>query len=158
MTQHEAERVSRRRWPPPAPGTTRRSAAGSTEAGIRTGTTAKAGPLSSPRRCGVTSRRWGSSSGAACKVLSLFSNQELLSEPVIARVDEEVCAGCGYCVETCAYGAPALDPVTGKASVNTAICEGCGACAVACPSGAMGHRNFTARQFMELVENALRDY
>ncbi len=99
-----------------------------------------------------------SSSGAASKVLSLFSNEELLNDPVVAFVDEEVCSGCGYCVAACAFGAPELDPVTGKARVNASICQGCGACAVACPSEAMGHKNFSTRQFIDLIENALKEY
>jgi heterodisulfide reductase subunit A len=99
-----------------------------------------------------------SASGAAAKVLSLFSRKELLHDPVIAEVDEEVCAGCGRCVEVCAYGAPVLDERKGVARVNPAVCEGCGACAAGCPSGAMRHRNFGKRQFLDLIDNAVRDY
>jgi heterodisulfide reductase subunit A len=35
-------------------------------------------------------------SGAASKILSLFSRKELLHEPQIACVDQEVCSGCGW--------------------------------------------------------------
>ena len=99
-----------------------------------------------------------SASGAASKVLSLFSRKELLHEPEIAHVDEEVCSGCGLCVSICAYKAPELDPKKRVARVNEALCEGCGACAALCPSGAMQHRNFSNRQFFEMIEVAAGDY
>ncbi len=99
-----------------------------------------------------------SASGAASKVISQFSREELLHDPVIAEVDPEVCSACGKCVDVCAYGAPFIDEKKRVACVNVAICEGCGACAAACPSGAMRHRNFTARQFMEMVDNAVKTY
>jgi heterodisulfide reductase subunit A len=99
-----------------------------------------------------------SASGAASKVLSLFSRKELLHEPEIAHVDEEVCAGCGLCVSICAYGAPALDEQRRVARINEALCEGCGACAALCPSGAMEHKNFSSRQFFEMIDVAAADY
>ena len=99
-----------------------------------------------------------SASGSASKILSLFSRKELLHEPMIASVDEEVCSGCGYCVSICAYKAIELDTRRRVARVNEAVCEGCGACAVTCPSGAMQHKNFTARQFFEMIDVATGAY
>ena len=91
-------------------------------------------------------------SGAASKVLSLFSRKELLHEPTVASVDEEVCSGCGYCASVCAYKAIEIDPRRRVAVVNEAVCEGCGACAATCPSGAIQHKNFTFRQFFEMID------
>ena len=99
-----------------------------------------------------------SASGSASKILSLFSRKELLHEPMIASVDDEVCSGCGYCVSICAYKAIELDTRRRVARVNEAVCEGCGACAVTCPSGAMQHKNFTARQFFEMIDVATGAY
>jgi len=99
-----------------------------------------------------------SASGSASKILSLFSRKELLHEPTIASVDEEVCSGCGYCVSICAYRAIELDTRRRVARVNEAVCEGCGACAVTCPSGAMQHKNSTARQFFEMIDVATGAY
>ena len=99
-----------------------------------------------------------SASGAASKILSLFSRRELLHEPTVAVVDPEVCRGCGQCVAICAFKAIELDPVKKVAWVNEAICDGCGACAVTCPSGAMQHRNWTARQFFEVIDIATAEY
>jgi heterodisulfide reductase subunit A len=93
-----------------------------------------------------------SASGAASKILSLFSRKELLHEPTVAEVDIEVCKGCGQCVSICAYEAVDLDPKKKIARVNEALCEGCGACAATCPSKAMKHRNWTPRQFFEMLD------
>ena len=43
-------------------------------------------------------------SGAAAKVLQLFARRALTAEPTVAVVDEELCCGCGRCVEACPYG------------------------------------------------------
>ncbi|MBU2535607.1 MAG: CoB--CoM heterodisulfide reductase iron-sulfur subunit A family protein [Chloroflexota bacterium] len=99
-----------------------------------------------------------SASGAASKILSLFSRKELLHEPTVAVVDTEVCSGCGQCVAICSYQAIELDPVKRVARVNEAVCDGCGACSVTCPSKAICHRNWTARQFFEIIDIATADY
>jgi heterodisulfide reductase subunit A len=99
-----------------------------------------------------------SASGAASKVISLFSRKELLHEPVVATVDTEVCSGCGQCVSICAYQAIELDPKKGVARVNEALCEGCGACAVACPAKAMKHRNWTPGQFFDIIDVMTAEY
>ncbi|MDY6835006.1 MAG: CoB--CoM heterodisulfide reductase iron-sulfur subunit A family protein [Chloroflexota bacterium] len=99
-----------------------------------------------------------SASGAASKVLSLFSRKELLHEPTIAFVDEDICVGCGQCVSVCTYKAIELDPKKKVAKVNEAVCEGCGACAATCPSKAMKHKNWTPSQFFEILDVATRGY
>jgi heterodisulfide reductase subunit A len=99
-----------------------------------------------------------SASGAASKILSLFSRKELLHEPTIAVVDSEVCSGCEQCVSICSYKAIELDPKKRVARVNEAVCEGCGACAVTCPSKAMSHKNWTSRQFFEMIDVATAEY
>jgi heterodisulfide reductase subunit A len=90
-------------------------------------------------------------SGAAAKVLAMFSKDELSHDPVIAYVDQEVCVGCGNCVSICAYGAAQLDEQKGVSSINEGLCEGCGACAAGCPSGALQHKNYTKKQIMDMV-------
>lgn len=99
-----------------------------------------------------------SASGAASRILSLFSRKELLHEPAIAFVDEEICVGCGQCVSVCAYKAVTLDEKRKVARVNEAICEGCGACAATCPSKAMQHKNWTPKQFFNIVDVLTREY
>ncbi len=97
-------------------------------------------------------------SGAAAKVLELFSQPELKRTPTIASVDTEICVGCGYCEETCPYEAIKVDERKKVAEVNAALCEGCGACAASCPSGAAQHKNFFKDQIFAMVVEATKDY
>ncbi len=97
-------------------------------------------------------------SGAASKILSLFSRKELLHEPLVAHVDEEICAGCGYCRDNCAFQAVEVDPLKKKAVVNEALCEGCGACATACPSGAIQVKNLDSKQVFDMISVVTQDY
>jgi heterodisulfide reductase subunit A len=69
-------------------------------------------------------------SGAAAKVLQLFSQREMVQEPTIAYVNEEVCSGCGLCVAACPYEARVMHPWRPIAVVNQALCQGCSACGV----------------------------
>ena len=91
-------------------------------------------------------------SAAAAKVLSLFSQREMIHEPTVAYVIEELCSGCGLCVEACPYEARSLHPWKGIATVNEALCQGCGACVVACPNKASRMRNFTTDQVLAMLE------
>ena len=97
-------------------------------------------------------------SGAAAKVISLFSSDELEHDPTVSEVNEELCAGCGYCVNACTYDAIQLDPKRNVAVVNEVLCEGCGGCAATCPSGAIQHRNFTRKQVLDMVYVATEDF
>ena len=60
-------------------------------------------------------------SGAASKILSLFSRKELLHEPQISCVDQEVCSGCGYCESICAYQAVEVDALLLSGLRGTAL-------------------------------------
>ena len=97
-------------------------------------------------------------SGAASKILSLFSRKELIHEPLVAHVDTEICAGCGYCHDNCAYQAVEVNPIKKKAVVNEALCEGCGACATACPSGAIQVRNLDSKQVFDMISVVTQEY
>ncbi|MGD2143121.1 MAG: CoB--CoM heterodisulfide reductase iron-sulfur subunit A family protein [Anaerolineae bacterium] len=73
-------------------------------------------------------------------------------ESATAVVDEELCAGCGMCVEVCPYDAPALDTLWGVSRINAVLCEGCGACAITCPSTAIQLQHYTAQQVLAQVD------
>jgi len=94
-------------------------------------------------------------SGAAAKVLQLLSHHEMVAEPTIAVVDEELCSGCGVCVPACPYDARALHTHRHVATVNAALCQSCGACVVACPNKATSVLNLTTEQVLEMVEAIL---
>jgi heterodisulfide reductase subunit A len=74
------------------------------------------------------------------------------AESATAVVEEELCAGCGMCVEVCPYGAPSLSPLWGTSRINAVLCKGCGACASACPSKAIRLQHFTTEQVLAQVD------
>ena len=54
-------------------------------------------------------------------------------------VDEELCTGCGQCVEACPFDAMRLDPVTHSA-MKCDLCLGETYCVKVCPAGALAVR------------------
>jgi heterodisulfide reductase subunit A len=91
-------------------------------------------------------------SGAASKVLRLFSQRQMVQEPTIAYVDPELCSGCGLCIPSCPYEARTMHEWQHIAVVNTALCQGCGACAMVCPNKACQVRNLTHQQILSMME------
>jgi len=91
-------------------------------------------------------------SGAAAKVLRLFSQDEMIQEPMVACVIGQFCSACGACVEACPYGARSIHPVWHIATVNAALCQNCGACVVACPNKASQIRNWTLKQVLAMAD------
>jgi MinD superfamily P-loop ATPase len=61
----------------------------------------------------------------------IIKTQEFMGSKV-AVIDEAKCVKCGFCRETCNFGA-----ITSDLKVDAIACEGCGVCAVACPAGAI---------------------
>jgi NAD-dependent dihydropyrimidine dehydrogenase PreA subunit len=75
-----------------------------------------------------------------CMTFPMLINRKLhLCDPSRfgARVDVELCSGCGDCLERCYFGALALDDEKGVAVVDTDACMGCGLCQVVCPEDAI---------------------
>ncbi|MCQ1538659.1 4Fe-4S dicluster domain-containing protein [Methanocalculus taiwanensis] len=68
----------------------------------------------------------------------LLSPTHLTTEPFsgldVARIDPDLCIGCGICVNTCAFGAITMHDE--RAEVHPLHCEGCGLCCYICPEGA----------------------
>jgi len=91
-------------------------------------------------------------SGAAAKVLQLFSQDEMTQEPTVAYVIEEVCSGCGVCVGACPYEARTLDLLRSVVTVNAALCQNCGACVAACPNKASQIYNWTPEQILAMAD------
>jgi heterodisulfide reductase subunit A2 len=81
-------------------------------------------------------------SAAASKALVLFGSDTLEREPIIAKVNENKCAGCFYCQKVCAYNAIENKIIKDRkgniikvvAYVNPGLCQGCGTCNATCPS------------------------
>lgn len=99
-------------------------------------------------------------SGAASKVIGLFSKPNLESEPTVAEVNETTCAGCLLCKEICPFSAiePKLltdragNPVKTVASVNQGLCHGCGTCVAGCRSASVQLKGFKDDQLLAEVD------
>ena len=70
----------------------------------------------------------------AVKRLSLSEKQR--TQIGYAKVDSEMCIGCGHCVNICPKRAVSLNDVY-TSQVNVDICIGCGQCANDCPMSAI---------------------
>jgi heterodisulfide reductase subunit A len=90
-------------------------------------------------------------SATASKIQSLFSQDVLLQDPLVAFVDPEICSGCGICVDVCPYEAREMDEYRMISRVNEALCQGCGACIAACPNNACELRNSTTMQVFGMI-------
>jgi len=90
--------------------------------------------------------------GAVAKVLQLFAQSEMVQEPTVAYVVEELCSACGACVAACPYGAREIHPLRRIATVNAALCQTCGACVVACPNKASRIHNWEPVQVLAMTD------
>jgi len=94
-------------------------------------------------------------SGAAAKVLQLFSHSEMTQSPTVAAVIEDLCSACATCVGICPYGARAIHPVRRVGTVNAALCQSCGACVSACPNKACYVRNWHPTQVLAMLDEVV---
>jgi len=81
-------------------------------------------------------------------------------EPLTAIVDDDLCQGCGLCVDLCPYSAPELVPGDKggmRAHVIEALCHGCGTCAASCPQKAISPMQFTDDQIYSEIQAALTE-
>ncbi len=95
---------------------------------------------------------------AASRALHHLEAGVVTSEAPVAVVDERLCAGCGTCVETCAFQAISLqrgEGVLSTAQIAPLLCKGCGNCVTACPSKAITLQSSTDRQFLAQISAAL---
>ncbi|PIU94037.1 MAG: 4Fe-4S ferredoxin [Armatimonadetes bacterium CG_4_10_14_3_um_filter_66_18] len=58
-----------------------------------------------------------------------------------AELRDELCTGCGLCVERCQFGAVHTVDDTGRVCLDPERCYGCGLCAAACPTNAVRLRD-----------------
>jgi heterodisulfide reductase subunit A len=92
-------------------------------------------------------------SGAAAKAISILSQDRLYHAPTVAKVNLNLCTGCGMCVHVCPYDALTLKD--GKVEVNEVLCEGCGTCSATCLRAAINVKNITPSQVHEMIQACL---
>jgi len=93
-------------------------------------------------------------SAAAARASTVLSKDYVFAEPIIAKVDEDLCSGCLICIGMCPYNAISVKQLNDRrvANVNPVLCMGCGTCAAACPSGAMQQQGFKDKQIFAQIK------
>jgi heterodisulfide reductase subunit A len=75
---------------------------------------------------------------AAGRILQkLIPGGKIALNPIVARVDPELCSGCRTCEPLCPFDALVRDPTEACMTIEETLCRGCGICAAACPSTAI---------------------
>ncbi len=92
-------------------------------------------------------------SGAASKAIAILSQERLFHSPTVAKVNTNLCTGCGMCVSVCPYEALSLKD--GKVEVKEVLCEGCGTCSATCLRAAIQVKNLTPRQVYDMINASL---
>jgi len=105
-------------------------------------------------------------SGAAAKVVGLFSQDELTREPIVAVVNRQpapvfsYCVGCFLCQSACPYQAIEQEQILARngeviktlARINPGLCQGCGTCVATCRTKAIDLQGFSNEQiYAELM-------
>lgn len=100
--------------------------------------------------------------GAAARAARILSKESILIPGTGARVNSELCIGCGSCQEVCPYNAIEMLYVnikleqgvicTYQAHIIEALCKSCGTCSVTCPTQAISIPHFTDQQILEMVK------
>jgi heterodisulfide reductase subunit A-like polyferredoxin len=99
---------------------------------------------------------------AAARAATVISKDMLETEGIIAKVDENLCSGCGACEKVCAYKAISVEEIEKrnttikKAVVNAVLCKGCGTCSATCRCGAVDVGGFTDRQVLSEIEYLMK--
>jgi heterodisulfide reductase subunit A len=93
-------------------------------------------------------------SAAAAQAASVLSKDSWTVEPLVARVNEELCSGCRICESACGYGAINVEKVGEKpvAKVVEGLCRGCGICSSACPMDAIMMPNYSDNQIVTQIQ------
>ena len=93
---------------------------------------------------------------AGCILQRFTPGGTITLDPVVARVDPDLCAACRTCLALCPCGAISRDEETPTARAEETLCRGCGICAAGCPSGAITVDHFS-RDALHAEINGLFD-
>jgi len=91
---------------------------------------------------------------AATKSFSYVSKGELELEPIIAKIDKNVCTWCGTCVEACPFDAISMVKDENKdiAAINNSVCKGCGMCLPVCPVNAINLTAYSDNEIESMID------
>ncbi len=93
-------------------------------------------------------------SAAAAQAASALSKDFWTVEPLVAKVNDELCSGCRVCESACGYRAINVEKVGDKsvAKVTEGLCRGCGICSSACPMDAITMPNYSDCQIVAQIQ------
>jgi heterodisulfide reductase subunit A-like polyferredoxin len=97
---------------------------------------------------------------AASRAANILSQETLLTNARVARVDPQKCVGCLTCVRICPFDVPQIRAETvgvgnivGAAYIESAICHGCGSCVSECPAQAIQLMHYTDAQMLTKLDS-----
>ncbi len=96
---------------------------------------------------------------AAFKALSHLSKRTVTRKINNVEVDEQLCTGCGNCVDTCPFNAISMRNQPGLldlSEIDPLLCVGCGNCVVACPVKAIFPAEDSDAQILGQIDEALK--
>jgi len=93
-------------------------------------------------------------SAAAAQVASVLSKESWTVEPLVAKVNEDLCSGCRICESACGFHAINFDKIGEKsvAKIAEGLCRGCGICGSACPMDAITMPNYSDGQMVAQIQ------
>lgn len=95
---------------------------------------------------------------AAAKAVRYLSDDRVAGEAAPAVVIEDLCTGCGSCIEACPFQAITIEAREGTLDVSridSLLCKSCGNCSVVCPTKAIIMEPYTDREVIAQINAAL---
>ncbi len=91
---------------------------------------------------------------AATKSYSYVSKGELELEPIIARIDKNLCTWCNACSQACPFDAVKMEEDKTKvfAVINSSVCKGCGMCLPVCPTDAINLIAYSNSEIESMID------
>jgi heterodisulfide reductase subunit A len=90
---------------------------------------------------------------AAIKSYSYVSKGELEMEPIVAKVNKELCNWCEACLQACPFDAikKVREGTKDIAEVINSVCKGCGMCLPVCPVNAIDLVSFSDKEIENMI-------
>jgi heterodisulfide reductase subunit A2 len=75
-------------------------------------------------------------------------------EPIIAKIDNDLCTWCGACEEACPFDAIKMvkDEKKDVAAINNSVCKGCGICLPVCPVNAINLIAYSDKEIESMID------
>ena len=100
-----------------------------------------------------------SAMAAVSKSAALLLKGYIDLEPLVAKVNTDLCEWCGLCLETCPFDAVQKVTIDGKevAQIKEVSCKGEGACIPICPKEAIDVEGYTSEQMESMIDAMARE-